>query len=184
MKQKNIIGRILFYLGIVVIIIGIIHSIVNSFQINYMDPYGQEDYKFYWSSFLYLFPTALLYGSISIGISEVIRLLDSINRKELPSILTVGEKVRSNESIPMISAEKQEFWEISDIEEEKIYELFADKAILEITPYIVKGYCVVKLQDYNGPLKPFVRVLDLNGGNPIEVQNTDRRKQIIEWYNK
>ncbi|AXI08539.1 hypothetical protein CV093_06555 [Oceanobacillus sp. 143] len=184
MKQKNIIGRILFYLGIVVIIIGIVHSIVNSYQLDYeMGGYGGEEYKFFWSTFLYLFPSAFLNGLILIGLSEAIRLLDSINRKEPPTIITAGEQVKNNEGIQVVSNDKPEVWEISEAEEEKIYELYADKAILEITPYITKGYCIVKLQDYDGPLKPFVKVLDLNGINPEEVQNLDRRKEIIQWYN-
>ncbi|RDW19724.1 hypothetical protein [Oceanobacillus chungangensis] len=185
MKEKNIIGSILYYLGITIIIIGTITAIINSYQLSYeMGGYGGEEYKFFWSQFLYLFSSAFFNGLILIGISEVIRLLDSINRKEPPTIITAGEQMKNNEGIQVFSNDKPEVWKISAAEEEKIYELYADKAILEITPYITKGYCIVKLQDYDGPLKPFVKVLDLNGIHPEEVQNLDRRKQIIEWYNK
>jgi hypothetical protein len=53
---------------------------------------------------------------------------------------------------------------------------------LEIIPSQKEGYCIIKLQDKDGPLNPYIKIVDVSGPDAEEVQDEPVRQEIMDWY--
>ncbi|MGJ9460041.1 hypothetical protein [Oceanobacillus sp. CF4.6] len=182
MKQKNILGRILFYFGIAVIVLGFIQAILNAQMMQY-DHNGIERMEFEWRYFLMSFIQHLISGVTIIALSEVIRLLNTLNY----NFSTV--RMASEDFQPVILEKGREEphidnWTLTESEKVKIHELYSDKAILEIIPSHKKGYCIVTLQDFNGPLKSFQKIVDINDVGAREVHDPVIKKQLLSFLDE
>lgn len=181
MKQ-NVIGKILFYLGIAVIVIGIIQGFINANQMFYQDSFGNQETRFEWRFFIQMAVQATVDGMVLIGISEVIKLLQNANGK-IAGLKLFNGKEKSNHQTEIINEEVElpTVWKLSEDDIEKVYKLYSDAAIIELLPSQLEGYCVVKLQKDEGA---FIKVVDVNGFHAQEVQNSDIKKKVTEWYNE
>ncbi len=139
-----------------------------------------------WSTFFMVFGSSVMNGVVLIGVAEVIRLLHKIYTKEPIKLTTHSAAKLSSERESVITGNEKinTVWKITREDEEKIYELFSGKAILEIRPANIEGNCVVKVQDTSGPLNPEVKVVDISSFNATEVQDTERRNKILSWYHQ
>lgn len=173
--RENIVAKVLFTIGVAIMVIGFITGL---FVGNANGAMGFEGYEsgMVWSLFFsYLF-AGIVSGMLFIGLSEIIKLLHSINQqigyKSLKPENTYAEP-NSNQT-----SDKQE---ISKSDEEKIQELYAGEHIQEIVSSILEGYYLVKITDQNG--KQFVRVVDVDGFGAMETNKPAIRQQVIAWYN-
>ncbi len=172
-------GRILLYLGFATIVIGFIQAIMTA-QIMDYDPYGNETPIFEWRYFLMTFLQSLISGVTIIALAEIIRLLNSLN-----SNFQNIQQATSNpqpQPIPESSDDRPaDKWSIDEADQEKIYKLYTDKAILEMIPSYKEGYCIVTLQEFNGPLSSFKKVVDINGNEAREVRDPILISQILSF---
>ncbi|WP_373895400.1 hypothetical protein ACUL41_13675 [Virgibacillus natechei] len=178
--KGNIIGRILFYVGIGLMVVGVIlaYSMANVPSYTGATPTGNEETTMQWPIFFHTAGRAVIAGLLLIGFSEIIKLLHSINSKSglVKEPVTTAGAADNNEEVQPTE------WKLSKADEEKIYEAYADKAILEIIPSSFEGYCIVKLQEYDGPLDPVIKVADIGGLNVQEVADAVTRKKVMDWY--
>ncbi|UJL47334.1 hypothetical protein KFZ58_05425 [Virgibacillus sp. NKC19-16] len=177
--EGNIIGRILFYVGIVVMVVGVILAYSMANVTNYGGPAGNRETTIQWPIFFHTAIRAVIAGLLLIGFSEIIKLLHSINSK---TGLVKGTTTNTGATDHDKDEEQPTEWKLSKTDEEKIYEAYADKAILEIIPSSFEGYCIVKLQEYDGPLDPVIKVVDIGGLSVQEVAGAVTRKKILDWY--
>ncbi|CDO02908.1 hypothetical protein BN988_01388 [Oceanobacillus picturae] len=177
-----IISRILNVAGFIVFITGIINAWrVSRFEeYSGLDPEGTITME--WSTFFMVSGSAIMNGIILIGIAEVIRLLDGILKKEPVTQSPSITKPTEQESVVPSQEEIKTGWNLTREDEEKIYELYSDKAILEIRLANLEGYCIVKVQDTSRPLNPEIKVVDVGGFSAKDVQDTEKRNKILEWY--
>ncbi|WP_164216071.1 hypothetical protein [Virgibacillus sp. YIM 98842] len=176
--KVNIIGVILFITGVVIIIVGLYSAYQSA---NYETPIAGDPYAttMDWHMFFMMLPSSVAYGAALIGISEVIRLLHNQHNDKL---INSAESVSANTAQPADVEDPAKVWTISETDEEKIYELYSDKAILEIIPSQKEGYCIIKLQDKDGPLNPYIKIVDVSGPDAEEVQDEPVRQEIMDWY--
>ncbi|MFD1174068.1 hypothetical protein [Oceanobacillus picturae] len=177
-----IISRIIFVTGIIVLLAGF-YKAWNMARLNQFSDYNPEGTATIdWDTFFMLAGTSLMYGFILIGIAEVIRLLDGILKKETFTQTPSLTKPTEQESVVFSQEEINTGWNLTREDEEKIYELYSDKAILEIRLANLEGYCIVKVQDTSRPLNPEIKVVDVGGFSAKDVQDTEKRNKILEWY--
>ncbi|MEC5425677.1 hypothetical protein QGM71_19595 [Virgibacillus sp. C22-A2] len=184
--QENFIGRILSYIGVIIIISGLIAGYNMSTYVHYVDGYGNEERFFEWTSFFVLAGGSFLFGVALLGFSEVINLLHIISGRINSLKLTNENKKPSiyEENHEIEDMVKSKEWTLQESDEQKIYQLFSDKAILEIKPTEVEENCIVRLQDREGPLSPYVTVVDVSGMMASEVQDVELKQHLIAWYNE
>ncbi|RLL43708.1 hypothetical protein D8M04_12350 [Oceanobacillus piezotolerans] len=156
-------------------------------EANYMLPYHQGGMNppFEWTYFLQTMFYTTRDGVIIIALSEVIKQVDKLAKK-LGSFGTTQcppetsqVQVQKTNTAPVESI--SEPWELTEKDEEKIYDLYAGKAILEITPSPEKGYCKVKVQDYEGPLNTDIKVVSVNDPAAKEVHDPQRVEAILNY---
>jgi hypothetical protein len=116
---------------------------------------------------------------VLVGIAEVIRLL---HKRQFHPLKVAEGEVPANTSLAEDSDDPVKIWTISEADEQKIYELYSDKAILEIIPSQREGYCLIKMQDKDGPLNPYIKIVDVSGIGAREVHDETIRKEIMHWY--
>jgi hypothetical protein len=177
-----IISRIIFIAGIIVLLAGLYNAWNMARFEQYTDFGAEVNQTLDWSTFFMLAGTSLMYGFILIGIAEVIRLLDGILKKKIVTQTTSLTKPTEQESVVFSQEEINTGWNLTREDEEKIYELYSDKAILEIRLANLEGYCIVKVQDTSRPLNPEIKVVDVGGFSAKDVQDTEKRNKILEWY--
>ncbi|WP_156288680.1 hypothetical protein [Oceanobacillus salinisoli] len=182
MLQKNIIGNILFYSGLIVIITGVISAYLNANYVSYSGPYGEEEMTFEWRFFFQSATQSIFNGMILIAFSEFIKLLDGWKNKKIQVNMPATPSSDYSNALEMKPEEKLEAWSISEADQKKIYELYADQAILEITASDWKGYCIVKLQDYDGPLSPNLKVVDVRNASAEEVHHPEIIQKLLSSY--
>ncbi|RKQ33957.1 hypothetical protein [Oceanobacillus halophilus] len=181
--QKNIIGNILFFTGIGLIVVGIISAYLNAEYVNYVGPHGEEETVFEWRFFLSSMTQSIFNGMMLIAFSEFIKYLDALKNKNMQGDTPTQEHHNEHSSLPVTPSEKKhEVWTLTENDQEKIYELYANQAILEITASNTKGYCIVKVQDYNGPLDPGLKVVDVRGQAAEEVHHAETVNQLLASY--
>jgi hypothetical protein len=174
--KVNIISIILFVTGIIVVIVGVYTAYQNA---NYHNPIGSDPYAttMDWPMFFMMLYSPVAFGMLLIGVSEVIRLL----HKQQFTLKNNNEFLEKSE--PDEDAQNtSDVWAMSEADEEKIYELYSDKAILEIIPTQKEGYSIIKLQDKDGPLNPYIKVVDVSGFGAKEVHDETTRREIMNWY--
>ncbi|MCC2251479.1 hypothetical protein JUJ52_16110 [Virgibacillus sp. AGTR] len=81
MKQKNWIGVLLFSTGIIVSFFLSSQAFKDTYHIVSFYSNGKRDYAIDWVNFVQRVIPAIVIGFIFIGLSEVIKLLDKINRR-------------------------------------------------------------------------------------------------------
>lgn len=177
--RVNIIGIILGLTGLIVFGIGIYNAYQSAIYENPIagDPTAAT---MDWTMFFMMLSGPATFGLMLIGISEVIRLLHKQqftlkNSNEMPSF---SEKKK----LAAETEKTSDVWTVIEADEEKIYELYSDQAILEIIPSQKEGYCIIKLQDKNGPLNPYIKVVDVSGHGAREVHDETVRQEILAWY--
>ncbi|MBP1970564.1 hypothetical protein J2Z83_002685 [Virgibacillus natechei] len=185
--ERNIVGRVLLYTGIVFIIAGLFLGISMIVAHSARLPANMEGEIRIMDMLVGFSNSSLPYiigGFLLIGASEIIKLLHSINRKPgLYKEVATMQQSDTGVNIQKIEDESRPTdWKLSKTDEEKIYEAFSDKAILEIIASPFEGYCIVKLQEYDGPLDPVIKVVDLNGLNLQEVKDHATKQKILDWY--
>jgi hypothetical protein len=174
--KVNIIGIILFITGVIIVINGVVGTYISISEFRSIDISGEPATYIDWTNFFMMASGPLTYGMVLIGVSEIIRILHKHHLH--PTKNKVKENPDSADEIENTS----ERWAISEAVEEKIYELYSDKAILEIMPSQKEGYCIIKLQDKNGPLNPYIKIADVSGFGAREVHDETIRQEIIIWY--
>ncbi|MFA1819773.1 hypothetical protein ACDX78_06185 [Virgibacillus oceani] len=176
--KVNIIGIILFVTGITVIIIGVYSAYQNA---NYDNPVAGDAYSttMDWHMFFMMLPSYVANGAMLIGLSEVIRLL---HKKHYHTSKNPEGKVSANLASATEKENLSESWTISEADEQKMYELYSDQAILEIIPSQKEAYCIVKLQEKDGPLNPYIKIVDVSGFGAREVHDEAIRQEIMNWY--
>ncbi|PAV29654.1 hypothetical protein CIL05_09785 [Virgibacillus profundi] len=180
MKQ-NILGRIIFWFGIAVIVIGIIQAYIMASNTFYDDGFGHQEVRIEWRFFFQMAFQYLVDGMIIIGISEVIKLLHNANGKISGLKLFKADNRPEHQSdIANEVPEQSSDWKLEEMDVEKIYELYSDAAIIELLPSQMEGYCVVKLQKDEGA---FIKIVDVGGFSAQEVQNPEIKKKVTDWYN-
>ena len=177
--KVNIISIILFVTGVFIIILGIYSAYQNA---NYENPVASDPYAstMDWHMFFMMLPSSIAYGAALIGLSEVIRILHKRHfyiSKSAEGIVSANT-ASAAEEIEDIS----KTWTVGEADEGKLYELYSDKAILEIIPSQKQGYCIIKLQEKDGPLNPYTKIVDVSGGGAREVHNESIRQEIMTWY--
>lgn len=184
--ERNIVGRVLLYTGIVFIIaglfLGISMIVAHSARIP-TNMEGQLGIIEVLGSFVSTSLGYLIGGFLLIGASEIIKLLHSINRKtDLYKEVATMQRSDAGVDNKIEDEDRPTDWKLSKTDEEKIYEAFSDKAILEIIASSFEGYCIVKLQEYDGPLDPVIKVVDLNGLDLQEAKDHATKQKILDWY--
>ncbi len=176
--KVNIIGVILFITGVIIIIVGIYSAYQSA---NYENPIAGDPYAstMDWHMFFMMLPGSVAYGAALIGLSEVIRLL---HNQHIHKLINSEKSVSANSAPAPDEEESVKIWALSEAEEIKVYELYSDKAILEIIPSYKEGYCIIKLQDKEGPLNPYIKIVDVSGPAAEEVQDEPVIQEIMRWY--
>ncbi|MEW9675731.1 hypothetical protein ABRT01_06025 [Lentibacillus sp. L22] len=206
--RENIVAKILLIIGVAIMVIGLITGIGMGYG-HYHSYFGFES-GIVWSIFFsYLF-AGFMIGMLFIGLSEIIKLLHSINERmhftkhqtaepdrnttmadnqpEVPSesnaiqpaLSESVEPVQSDPSQPSGATPKQ--WALSETDREKITDLYCNEQILDMIPSNIEGYCVVKMMGSDD--RQFVRIVDVCGFGAEEINDPDLKQQIITWYNK
>lgn len=177
-----IISRIIFIAGIIVLLAGLYNAwnMARFEDYSGLTPGGTTSVE--WSTFFMIAGSSIMNGIVLIGIAEVIRLLDGILKKEPVTQSPSITKPTEQESVVPSQEEINTGWNLTREDEEKIYELYSDKAILEIRLANLEGYCIVKVQDTSRPLNPEIKVVDVGGFSAKDVQDTEKRNKILEWY--
>ncbi|MBR7796350.1 MULTISPECIES: hypothetical protein [Virgibacillus] len=189
--QRNILGIAILILGIGLMLIGPMFAYYVTFNESSLYEMGEQENRFMWQSFFTIAGRWFLGGVLLIGVSEVIRLLVSINNhiyNDRKQTREKGKRMTDDESGYSQTTEReqtdmQEEWNLRPADEEKIYHIFNNEAILEMRPAPIKGYCVVKLQDKDSPINPYVKVIEVTETVAKEVRNAEIRKRVLEWYN-
>ncbi|WP_337018265.1 hypothetical protein [Oceanobacillus massiliensis] len=176
MEKHKLMSRFLFYFGIVIMVLGAIQSYLNAQMMEY-DNYGNETAMgFEMRYFLMSLIPYLFNGAVVIALSEIVKLLISLNLKPGEASASPGISSATEEE----TAEIQEInWSLSESDEEKIYELYSDKAILEIAPSRMQGYCIVTLHEFNGQLNSYKKVVDIAGTGAKEVHDPVIQKKAL-----
>ncbi|GAB3061748.1 hypothetical protein [Virgibacillus ainsalahensis] len=178
--QGNIIGKILFVIGIVVIITGVFsaYNMANSTSYTGL---GNEGVTMEWAIFLPVAGRAVVLGMVLIGLAEVIKLLRQLNarHREVEHLRRPLGAEPQQSGVLYEKTEESSDWDLEEGDILKIYELYSREAILEILPSKLEGYCVVKLQNDEGA---HIKVVDIGGFSAEEVQNTDIVKKVTDWY--
>lgn len=174
-KQYNIIGWILFGIGIIFLMVGIIAS---NQAMQYYEPGLSNRLNLFFSEFTYWF----IIGMVFIAFSEIIKLLHRIYYY-IPPVISKVEDIdkkrmsQGNEeeqlNVPVSS------WSFSHIEKEKIYDLYNDETILNIIPSHLQGYCIVNTKNGEGE---DMRIVDVGGFGAHEVYNEEIIGEIMSWY--
>lgn len=164
--NENVVGKILFYIGIVQIAAGVITGLI----IGSLDPYSIMN----WSLFFAWTIGGFISGMLFIGFSEIIWLLHAMNLKLSP--------MKSNEMFSNADdfGDRSVTWLLDETDKEKISGAYQNETIIEMIPSPMKGYCLVKLKGSQGC---FVKVVDIEGFGVKEVQNAEIKHKIIKWYN-
>ncbi|WP_085992933.1 hypothetical protein [Oceanobacillus senegalensis] len=177
---------VLFYGGIVVIILGCITSYINAESIHHVGPYGEETI-FEWRFFFSSITQYIFHGFILIGFSELLKLLEGLNHRKIQ--VNIPESTNdeiSSTSVPFSNSVGDipihESWTVDLKDQEKVNELFSDQAILEISASGCKGYCIVKVQDFDGPLQPELKVVDVRGDVAEEIRNTEVVNKLLASF--
>ncbi|GAA0422691.1 hypothetical protein PD280_22135 [Virgibacillus salarius] len=189
--QRNILGIAILILGIGLMLIGPMFAYYVTFNESSIYEMGEQENRFMWQSFFTIAGRWFLGGVLLIGVSEVIRLLVSINNhiyNDRKQTREKGKRMTDDESGYSQTTEReqtdmQEEWNLRPADEEKIYRIFNNEAILEMRLAPIKGYCVVKLQDKDSPINPYVKVIEVTETVAKEVRNAEIRKRVLEWYN-
>ncbi|MFD2630130.1 hypothetical protein [Oceanobacillus kapialis] len=179
--KAMITSRILLVVGIIIILAGLYNAWDMARYDDYSG-YGQSNGSIEWARFFMFAGSSMLYGFVLVGLAEIIRLLHKILLKEPVNQIHTITKTNDSESVVTAQEQANTVWELSREDEEKIYDLYSDKAILEIRPANMMGYCIVKVQDKSSPLNPEVKVVDVGGFKAKAVHDTDKRNAILEWY--
>ncbi|MFD1849847.1 hypothetical protein [Oceanobacillus bengalensis] len=180
--QKNIIGNVMFYGGIFIIIAGVFMAYKDATYV-YDNFGGMDEPLFDWRFFFNTLIIPTLIGTMLIGLSEVIKLLDKLLRNvKLLQIAPTKSGQTSIQTETTSTPEAQDNWTMNQKDEEKIYDLYSDKAILEIIASTKKGYCIVKTQDMQGPLNPSLKVVDVTGVAAREVHDPVKEQAILASY--
>ncbi|MTW85861.1 hypothetical protein F3157_09350 [Virgibacillus dakarensis] len=173
--KENLIAKILFIIGTAIMVIGFITGLaVGNMSYDYDFGIGGG---MVWSIFFTYFFAGIISGMLFIGLSEIIRLLHSMNNE-------IGYKTPMPEKAPADSSQNQppDKWGVSQTDKEKIYDLYQNERILEIIPSNIEGYCLVKMADDSG--KQFVRIVDIGGFGATETNETAIKQRVIAWYNE
>ncbi|GAB3799782.1 hypothetical protein [Virgibacillus kimchii] len=177
--KVNVISIILFVTGIIIIVGGFIMAYNHSNYSGSVNFSGEHAMVFDWFGFFMMMSNPLSYGLVLIGIGEVIRLM----HKRFDQTVENQVIKQTGQAIPETNTEHESrAWTFSEEDEEKVYELYSDKAILEMLPSKKEGYCIVKLQDKEGPLDPHIKVVDVSGFGAREVHDEKIRQEILDEY--
>ena len=185
MKQENLIGRILFWTGIAVLVVGLYPAIKNALMTEY-DPFGDETgVTLYFEFFLQIYMDTFLKGIILIGLSELINQLSIlIGKQQVQAAGAVADVLSGSKQAAEVPPDLNRKKSVGKQEKEMIHDLYKDHAILEIHPTHLADYFVVRLQDYQGPPQSYLKVVETNGFHAEEVKDTQLAEEIIAAYEK
>lgn len=184
-RHENLVGKILFIIGIVQMILGIILGFIFS-MVPVYDGYDFDmnqvgitmDVKIFILSVI----SGFIGGMIFVGFSEVIKLLDNINRKMGPRTTAKGAVSNSAiEKLDLLSKVKGEdlsvSWKLGEVDKQKIIDLYGDRNIIDIFPSQLESYCIVKLQGDEGEI---ISIVDVGGFGAQEIHDKEAKKTILE----
>lgn len=185
MRQENLIGKILFWTGIAVLVVGLYPAIKHALMMVY-DPFGAETgVTLYFEFFLQIYMDTFLKGMILIGLSELIRQLSIlIAKQQVQAAGTVADAISGSKQAAEMQPDLIRKRSVGKQEKELIHDLYMDHAILEIHPTHLADYYVVRLQDYQGPPQSYLRVVETNGFHIEEVKDPELAEEIIAAYEK
>lgn len=172
--MENKIGRLLKWIGTLIIGLGIVLGIVSWFA-------GKEAIL----SGLLLMVSAFIFGMIFIGLAEVLRLLEILQiklivKKEQKLSQTMTAVTFTNERLKD-SLELREMinWHFTDKYKESILRNYPTngKRILDVIPTPITDYCIVNVEGdlhvvYN---KNFLAIR-------VTEENKDQHKVFLHWY--
>ncbi|MFD2042993.1 hypothetical protein ACFSTA_01580 [Ornithinibacillus salinisoli] len=180
--KENKIANILFIIGIVQIVLGLILGlVVSAEEYTGYDANGVEQMQtgFDFATFLTWTVTGFVTGMLFIGFSEVIKLLHAINWKT-PAPEPTSNEFAINTNPVSSDKVKQTFRKLDGVDEEKIMEYYTDEKVVEIIPSEMNGYCIVILEKGS---EQFIRVVDIAGFGVKEVNDGEAKKRVMDWYN-
>lgn len=179
--SNNKISQILYYIGIFIIGISFIIGIVNGNVVSEFDDFFYES-SFSWGTFFTTVLIGLISGMVVIGLSEIIKLLHSINVKMGENGNQDGESLYSVESSANgAKREKSKTWVLDGTDREMALEmeLLQGAELIDIipTPFVRYGVVVVKRDEVT-----LERVVDFGGFRAEEIDDKELINKVLAWY--
>src|SRR5690625_4407176 len=183
--KQNIVSQILFYIGICIIGISFIFGIVlSNAGAGFDDVYYEQTFD--WGAFFSMVLTGFISGMAFIGISEIIKLLHSINFK---MNIDESRNVESKSFSPLASStsissrDNIKTWVVDGTDQEMVLEmeLLQNAQLIEIipTPYIRYGVVIIEQEDAR-----LERVVDFGGFYAVEVEDQEIVEKVLKWYDE
>ncbi len=169
MEKQNSVAKVLRVIGIAIMIGGFFLAII----VGSSAPEG----GLFWSSTLTVLFSSFTTGTLFVGFSEVIALLqkihDQLNHDRTQTSASSSGNVRKGV--------EQKAWHPSPQDLEDILDLYQDKNVREIKTSPYEDYCVVQIEG-----EDHIEVVELGGFKPKKVSadsEPDLVNDLQKWFN-